>query len=137
MEDRRSRFSILNPLSSIFGTYLSAILHPLSSILHSQSSVLCSHRNSRNTQPHSIDRIARRDKKGPPIRIAPVEVSRVAWDFKSAKKIPFGVDHMNTGRPCAVDVPLAIHFHPVGIPRFVTASIIEQPSIAQGSIGFH
>src|SRR5262245_32725285 len=108
MEDRRSRFPILNPLSS----------------------VLDSHRDSRNTQPNSINRIARGDKKRPPIRIAPVKVSRVAWDFEAAKKIPFGIDYVNTGRPCAVDVPLGIHLHPVGIPRFVTASIIEQPSVA-------
>src|SRR5262249_33084955 len=116
IEDRGSRIAIFHPPFSILGFMLTPEL-------------------SRNTQPHPIDPIARRDKKGPPIRIAPVEVSRVAWDFKAAKKIPFGVDHMNTGRPCAVDVPLAIHFHPVGIPRFVTASIIEQPSIAQGPIG--
>src|SRR5262245_26184199 len=43
MEDRGSRFPILNPLSSIFGTYLSAILHRLSSILHSRSSAVFIH----------------------------------------------------------------------------------------------
>src|SRR5262245_39651413 len=108
MGDRRSRFSILNLLSSVLG----------------------SHRDSRNTKPHSIDRIARRDKKRPPIRIPPVEVSRMAWNFKATEEIPFGIDDVNTSRPCAVDVPLGIHLHPVGIPRFVTASLIEQPSVA-------
>src|SRR5207249_11419274 len=61
----------------------------------------------------------------------------MSWDLYSAKKIPLGIDHVNAGRACAVDVAFDIHLHPVGIPRFVTASLIEEPSVAQGPIGFH
>src|SRR5438874_9838632 len=61
----------------------------------------------------------------------------MSWNLYSAKKIPLGIDHVNAGRTCAVDVAYDIHLHPVGIPRFVAASLIEEPSVAQGPIGFH
>src|SRR5436853_288210 len=38
---------------------------------------------------------------------------------------------------CYCSLTLALHLHPVGIPRFVAASLIEKPSVAQGPIGFH
>src|SRR4030095_16467767 len=118
MENRDPRSSILDHLSSIRGCN------------HS-------HRYTRNPQPDAVNRISRRYKKRPPIRFAPVKVSRMAWDLDSSEEISLRVDDVDAGRASAVDVSLDIYFHAVGIPRFVAFSFVEKPSIAQGAIGFH
>src|SRR5919198_281408 len=98
---------------------------------------MTSHRYIRNTQPYTVKRVARRDKERFPIRFAPVKVSRVAWDLDTAKEISFGIDHVDAGGAGAVNVSLDIYFHAVGISRFIAFSLVEQSSVAQGSIGVH
>ena len=109
-------------------------------ILDLQSSILTrvdSHLHSRDPQPQAINRSACCNIERPPIGIAPVHVGRVARHLDTTEEISLGIDHVNARRSGAVDVALDVHLQSIRIAWLVASRLIEEPSVAEGSIGFY
>src|SRR5262249_16878459 len=92
-------------------------------------------RHAGDVQPRAEHRVIRGHVERAPIVVAPREVG--GWptgNEQPAEHLAGGIEDMDTTRPGAVDVPLAVALHAVGHAGLAACELMEQPSIADAAV---